>query len=139
MAVSIEIEYLGDLHCRAMHGPSGSDLQTDAPTDNGGKGEAFSPTDLVATALGACLSTVMGLTARRTGIDLDGTRVRVLKEMTADPVRRIGRLTATVVFPPGRRFTPEDRARLERTATTCPVKQSLHPDVCVEIRFEYPE
>src|SRR5512140_3043505 len=117
MAVTIDVAYVGELHCRATHGPSGQSFTTDAPTDNGGKGEAFSPTDLVATALGACLSTVMGLTARRTGIDLDGTRVRVLKEMTADPVRRIGRLTATVVFPPGRRFTPEDRARLERTAT----------------------
>lgn len=139
MAVTIDIEYTGDLHCRATHGPSTQQFSTDAPTDNGGRGEAFSPTDLVATALGACLTTVMALTANRTGLDLAGTRVKVVKEMTADPVRRIGALTATVTFPAGRRFGPDDRLRLERTANTCPVKQSLHPDVRVEIRFEYPD
>jgi putative redox protein len=139
MAVTIEIHYEGELHCRATHGPSGQSFGTDAPTDNGGRGEAFSPTDLVATALGACLTTVMGLVAKREGLDLDGTRVRVVKEMTSDPVRRIGALTATVTFPAGRRFSEENRARLERTANTCPVKQSLHPDVRVEIRFEFPE
>lgn len=137
MAVTIDIEYLGDLHCRATHGPSRAEFTTDAPTDNGGKGEAFSPTDLVATALGACLSTVMALTAKRTGLDMSGTRVKVIKEMTADPVRRIGALTATVVFPPGLTLSADDRARLERTANTCPVKQSLHPEVRVDIRFEY--
>jgi putative redox protein len=139
MAVTIDIEYTGDLHCRATHGPSGQSFSTDAPTDNGGRGEAFSPTDLVATALGACLTTVMALCARRTGLDLDGTRVRIVKEMTADPVRRIGALTATVTFPGGRGFSTDDRARLEHSANTCPVKQSLHPGVKVDIRFEYPE
>jgi putative redox protein len=139
MAVIIDIQYKGGLHCRATHGPSGQSFETDAPTDNGGQGEAFSPTDLVATALGACLTTVMGIVATREGLDLDGTRVRVVKEMTSDPVRRIGALTATVTFPAGRRLSEEHRARLERTANTCPVKQSLHPDVRVDIRFEYPE
>lgn len=139
MAVTIEIEYKGDLHCTATHGPSRRQFITDAPTDNGGRGEAFSPTDLVATALGTCLTTVMALLANRTGLDLDGTRVRVVKEMTADPVRRIGALTAIVSFPPGCCFTPDDRLRLERVAHTCPVRQSLHPDVKVDIRFEYPE
>jgi putative redox protein len=139
MAVTIDIQYTGDLHCKATHGPSGQQFSTDAPTDNGGRGEAFSPTDLVATALGACLSTVMALTANRTGLDITGTSVTVVKEMTSDPVRRIGALTATVRFPKGRRFNAEDRLRLERTANTCPVKQSLHPDTKVDIRFEYPE
>ncbi len=139
MTVIIDIEYKGGLHCLATHGPSGQSFDTDAPTDNGGKGAAFSPTDLVATALGACLTTVMGLVAAREGLDLDGTRVRVAKEMTSDPVRRIGALTATVTFPAGRRLSEEHRSRLERTANTCPVKQSLHPDVRVDIRFEYPE
>jgi len=138
MPVTIDVHYAGDLHCRATHGPSGQSFGTDAPTDNGGRGEAFSPTDLVATALGACLVTVMGIVARREGLDLEGTRVRVVKEMVSDPVRRIGALTATVTFPAGRPFSAEDRARLERTAHTCPVRQSLHPDVRVEIRFEYP-
>jgi uncharacterized OsmC-like protein len=81
----------------------------------------------------------MGILARREGLDLDGTRVRVVKEMTADPVRRIGALTATVTFPAGRRFSDRDRTCLERTANACPVRQSLHPDVKVEIRFEYPD
>jgi putative redox protein len=139
MPVTIDIEYAGDLHCRATHGPSGQSFGTDAPTDNGGKGEAFSPTDLVATALGACLATVMGIFARREGLDMDGTRVRVVKEMVSDPVRRIGALTVTVAFPAGRRFSEHDRACLERTANTCPVRQSLHPDVKVDIRFEYPD
>jgi len=136
MSVTIDIDYVGDLHCCATHQPSGSTFTTDAPTDNGGKGECFSPTDLVATAFGTCLTTVMGLLARRCGLDLSGTRVRVVKEMTSDPVRRIGALTASVTF--ARDFSPEDRARLERTAHTCPVRQSLHPDVKVDLRFEYP-
>ena len=88
MAVTIDIDYLGNLHCAATHGPSGSRLATDAPTDNGGLGELFSPTDLVATALGTCLTTVMGLLARRTGLDLEGTRVRVEERMISEPVRR---------------------------------------------------
>jgi len=135
MAVSIDIDYLGDLHCAATHGPSGSRLTTDAPTDNGGRGELFSPTDLVATALGTCLTTVMGLVARRTGLDLEGTRVHVEKHMTSEPVRRIGALVAVITFP--RDFSPADRVRLERAAQICPVRQSLHPDVRVELRFEY--
>lgn len=138
MAVTIDIDYTGDLHCRATHAPSGQQFTTDAPTDNGGKGEAFSPTDLVATALGSCLSTVMALCGKRSGIDLTGTSVRVVKEMTSDPVRRIGALTATITFPKGLSLSPKDRVVLERTAHTCPVKQSLHPDVRVEMKFEYP-
>ena len=93
MAVTIDVEYVGDLHCEAVHGPSGIRLMTDAPVDNGGKGEAFSPTDLAATALGTCLVTIMGIVAQRHGWDLTGTRVRVVKEMTAVPMRRIGALT----------------------------------------------
>jgi putative redox protein len=139
MAVDIDIEYVGDLHCDATHRPSGERFLTDAPTDNGGKGECFSPTDLVATALGACLATVMGILAKRTGLDLAGTRVHVVKEMTSVPLRRIGALTVTITFPAGRGFSEADRARLEHTANTCPVRQSLHPDVQVDLRFQYPE
>jgi len=136
MPVTIDIEYSGDLHCVATHGPSGARFTTDAPVDNGGKGEFFSPTDLVATGLGACLTTVMGLCANRTGLDITGTTVRVVKEMSADTPRRIAALTALVRFP--RDYAPADRQRLERTAHTCPVRQSLHPEVRVEITFEYP-
>lgn len=137
MAVTIDIGYLGDLHCEAVHGPSGMRLVTDAPLDNGGKGEAFSPTDLTATALGTCLMTIMGLVARRHGWDLAGTRVRVIKEMTSVPLRRIGALHATISVPPGRVASPSDRAVLERAAETCPVRQSLHPDVAVTMAFEF--
>jgi len=138
MAVEINITYEGGLHCAAIHGPSKQTLTTDAPVDNGGKGAAFSPTDLVATALGACMVTIMGLVAQRHNWDLTGTQVQVIKEMTADPVRRIGALKVTVKLPPGGGLLPADRAKLEQAAWACPVKQSLHPDVRVEIQFIYP-
>jgi putative redox protein len=139
VAFTIDIGYLGDLHCEAVHGPSGNRLVTDAPVDNGGKGEAFSPTDLAATALGACLMTIIGLLAQRRGWDLIGTRVRVIKEMTAAPLRRIGALTVTISVPAGRLESTSDRTLLERAANTCPVRQSLHPDVKVSMVFEYGE
>lgn len=139
VAVTIDIGYLGDLHCEAVHGLSGNRLVTDAPVDNGGKGEAFSPTDLAATALGTCLMTIIGLVAQRRGWDLTGTRVRVVKEMTAVPLRRIGALTVTISVPPGRVESESDRALLERAADTCPVRQSLHPDVKVSMVFDYGE
>jgi len=137
MAVAIDIRYLGDLHCEALHQPSGERLATDAPTDNGGKGAAFSPTDLVATALGTCLATVMGLVARRDGIALEGMRVHVVKEMAAQPVRRICALIVEVTMPAG--LSPVARRILEATARTCPVRQSLHDDVHVELHFTYPD
>lgn len=138
MAVEIDITYEGDLHCLATHGPSGERLRTDAPVDNGGKGELFSPTDLLATALGTCLLTIMGIAARGLGLDLADTRVHVVKEMVADPVRRVGSLTVTVTLPRGTTVSSSDRDRLERAALACPVKQSLHPDTRVDIRFVYP-
>jgi putative redox protein len=139
MAVEIDVRYLGELHCEAVHRPSHSTLLTDAPTDNGGKGEAFSPTDLVATGLGTCLLTMVGIVARRRTLDLRGAQVHVVKEMTAAPDRRIGRLTATLTMPAGLALDDESRALLERSARTCPVKQSLHPDTAVEIEFVYPD
>jgi putative redox protein len=139
VAVTIDIAYLGELHCEAVHGPSSNRLVTDAPLDNGGKGQAYSPTDLVATALGTCLVTVMGIVAQRHQLDLCGTRVQVVKEMTAVPLRRIGALTVTISVPPGARLSESDRALLERTAETCPVRQSLHPDVKVTMAFDYAE
>lgn len=137
MAVTIDVSYLGDLHCEATHEPSRRQLVTDAPVDNGGKGDTFSPTDLTATGLGTCLMTIIGLVAKRHGWDLVGTRVRVVKEMTAVPLRRIGALTATISLPPGRIAAASDRTLIERAAETCPVRQSLHPDVKVTMVFEY--
>jgi putative redox protein len=138
MAVQINIAYEGGLHSTATHGPSGRTVQTDAPLDNGGKGESFSATDLVATALGSCMGTVMGLVANRHQLDISGLQITVVKEMTADPVRRIGSLTTRLVFPAGKPLTAEQRAMLEAAARACPVKHSLHPDVKTPVEFVYP-
>lgn len=133
--VKIEIEYQGDLHAEAVHGPSRTRLTTDAPVDNGGKGAAFSPTDLAATALGTCMVTIMGLFAERHAIDLRGTKVTVLKEMVQQPVRRIGKLQVDIHLP----LAPDHpcRAGLETAALTCPVHQSLHPEVLIPVAFHY--
>jgi len=139
MAVEINITYEGGLLCTATHGPSGTILTTDAPVDNGGKGAVFSPTDLVATALGTCVATVMGLVARRSNLNIDGLQIQVIKEMTSDPVRRIGSLRTRLVFPKGKTLSVADRAKLEAAAKVCPVKQSLHPDVKLPMEFVYPE
>ena len=137
MSVETEIVYEGDLHCTATHGPSGSKIGTDAPVDNGGKGEAFSPTDLVGVALGTCVVTIMGLVAKNNGLNIDGTRVQVIKEMATAPTRRIGTLRTKITIHKGKALSAADRDKLERGAKTCPVKQSLHPDVRVPIEFVY--
>jgi putative redox protein len=139
MSVEMDVVYEGDLHCLATHGPSGRTIVTDAPTDNGGRGEAFSPTDLVAAALGACSMTIMGLVAKRSGLDITGAKTRVRKEMASQPARRLGEVTVAVTFPAGRKFSPADRQKLEHAAHACPVHQSLHPDVKVRFEFIYPE
>jgi putative redox protein len=133
MSVQIDIVYQGELRCAATHGPSRTEIFTDAPVDNHGRGESFSPTDLVATALGACMLTIMGIFAQRHEIDLRGTRVTVQKEMTNVPVRRIARLTTEIHLPVG--ADHPHREALERAALTCPVHQSLHPDVEKPVRF----
>ncbi|NIA14804.1 MAG: OsmC family peroxiredoxin [Nitrospiraceae bacterium] len=139
MAVQIDVEYQGDLHCCATHGPSGRTLITDAPTDNGGKGGEFSPTDLVATSSLTCVMTIMGLIARECNLDLTGMRGSVTKKMVADPHRRIGALDMTIAVPNAGSFSEADRHRLEDAGKACPVKQSLRPDVEVRIQFEYIE
>jgi putative redox protein len=139
MAVEINIIYEGGLHCTATHGPSRQTLITDAPVDNGGMGAAFSPTDLVATALGTCMATIMGLVARRNNLNIDGLQIQVIKEMTATPVRRIGSLKTRLVFPPGKALSATDRAKLEAAAKACPVKHSLHPDLNTPMEFVYPD
>ncbi|MBK7877315.1 MAG: OsmC family protein [Planctomycetes bacterium] len=131
--VQIDIAYEGDLRCRARHAPSGSEVLTDAPVDNQGRGESFSPTDLVATALGACMLTIMGIVARRHGWDLAGARVRVEKGMIADPTRRIGRLAVTIAIPA--ELEPAAREALERAAYTCPVHKSLSPATEIPVTF----
>jgi putative redox protein len=133
--VAIQIEYQGDLHCKAVHGPSATELSTDAPTDNQGRGETFSPTDLVATALGTCILTTMGIMARTLNIDIAGTTGTVEKEMTASAPRMIKSLAVKIHVPHS--FTPETQQKLERAAHTCPVHKSLHPDVHAPIDFTW--
>ena len=121
--VKIDILYEGGLRCAATHGPSGQTVFTDAPVDNQGKGESFSPTDLVATALGACMATIMGIAAERHQLDLRGMQIEVTKVMSADLPRLIAKLITTIKVP----LPPEhaQRALLENAALTCPVHKSL--------------
>jgi putative redox protein len=135
--VQIDIMYLGDLHCRAIHGPSGQALMTDAPTDNQGKGEFYSPTDLVGTSMGTCVATIMGIYARNSGIDLEGMKIQVRKVMSAQPPRRIAKLEMIFQMPPG--LSPRARKALEICVDACPVRRSLHPDVETPVSFEYPD
>src|SRR5207244_6583135 len=100
MAVEIDIVYEGQLHCVATHGSTGATMATDAPVDSHGKGESFSPTDLVAAALGTCVMTIMGIVAERHQLDLTGTRIHVSKEMIQEPIRRLGRSAVTITVPP---------------------------------------
>jgi len=139
MGVVMDIVYEGGLNCTATHGPSGNCITTDAPVDNGGKGRAFSPTDLVATALGTCMVTIMGKVAEQSGLDIKGTRIQVVKDMTTTGTRRIQALTVKIEMPAGLRLRDEDKRKLEAAADTCPVKQSLHPDILVRVEFMYPE
>ncbi len=134
--VTMNIVYQGELRCEAMHGPSDTRLFTDAPVDNHGRGESFSPTDLVATALGSCMLTIMGITADKRQMDIRGTTVRVEKTMVKDPMRRIG--TLTVHFQVTGSVTEEDKAALEHAALTCPVHHSLHPDIAIELAWQWP-
>lgn len=135
MSVEVSIVYQGELRCEATHGPSGVQLRTDAPVDNHGRGESFSPTDLVATALGACVLTILGIQADKHDIDLSGARVVVEKHMSVDLPRRIARLPVKVTVPV--QFDDRVRTVLERAAHTCPVHQSLHPDIDKPIEFNW--
>lgn len=131
--VEMTLVYEGQLRCAATHGPSGTTLVTDAPVDNHGRGESFSPTDLLATALGSCMLTYVGLAADKHGWKLEGTRLSVKKEMVADPLRRIGRLSVEIRLP-----APMDDQALKiltNAVTTCPVKMSISEKIQVPITF----
>lgn len=133
--VSITSTYDGGLRCSSTHGPSGVTLITDAPVDNHGKGESFSPTDLVATAVANCMLTVMGIAAERHGVDLKGATVTIGKEMSADLPRRIVGLKSVMTIP-----LPADhphRILLEGAAKACPVKQSLAPGIDSSVEFRW--
>lgn len=136
MAVEITGTYTGGLKLRLHHGPSGMEITTAAPVDNQGDGSSFSPTDLCAASLGACMLTVMGIVAERDGISFDGAAFRLEKHMRADP-RRIDAIPVTIQMPAG--LTPEQRKKLEHTALTCPVHRSLLPEITREVQFVYPD
>ena len=129
--------YAGHLRTDATHAASGTCIQVDAPTDNHGRGEAFSPTDLVSTALGACMMTIMGIVAERHQWDLVGSTFAVVKHMSPDAPRRIAQIDVTFSLPAA--LAPANRVLLERAAHTCPVSLSLHPEVRQNIVFNYEE
>jgi len=134
--VEISLVYEGGLHCTARHGPSGSRLDTDAPVDNRGRGETFSPTDLVATALASCMATLVGMLADDRGWNLSGMRLRVEKHMSTDAPRRIVRLPVRLEMPVD--LPLADRERVRRAAEGCPVRQSLHPDIDQTLTLSWP-
>ena len=130
------IVYEGNLRCSARHLQSGTSIETDAPTDNRGKGERFSPTDLVCTALGTCMITTMAMKATDMGIELKDTVIDVKKHMIADP-RRIGQIDAIVTFSPDLALEDKDKIILERVGHNCPVVKSLHPDIVLNIEYHW--
>lgn len=133
--VKMVATYSGGLHCEVEHKPSSSLIETDAPKDNMGKGEKFSPTDLLGASLTSCILTTMAIVAEREGISLLNGKAEVEKEMVSSPYRRVGSLHVKVYLP---RSVPEaSREKLERAAWSCPVKKSLNPEIQAEISFQY--
>lgn len=129
----INIQYEGDLRTRCVHRDSGAEFLTDAPKDNQGLGREFSPTDLVAAALGSCSLTLMGIAARKLQIDISGARAEVIKEMQTAPLRRVGKLTVKILCP--RHFSDDIQQKLIAAVETCPVLHSLHPDIAVDFSY----
>ncbi len=134
---TVQTTYLGELRTEAVHLQSGTTIITDARTDNNGKGEAFSPTDLVAAALGSCMMTIMGIVARRDEIDLKGSQMEITKGMSAEPPRKIAKVEVKLSMLTGKELSEAEKAKLERAAYTCPVALSLHPDIEQAITFDW--
>ncbi len=128
--------YEGNLKTRLTHEDSGVEILTEAPRDNGGTGDSFSPTDLLAAALSSCMLTLMGLAAKKLQLNIEGATALVGKEMTTVPLRRIKSLH-TAIAVPGKGLSPDVRQRLEKAAMSCPVKESLHDSIEVTVVFEY--
>jgi len=131
-----QIKYEGNLRTVAEHLQSGTEIETDAPVDNQGKGERFSPTDLVATALGSCMMTIMGIKARDLNINLEGTKIDITKIMAANP-RRIGEIKVVIKFAENVQADEKQRTILERAAMTCPVFESLNSDMKKDVEFKW--
>lgn len=132
---TVKAKYLGNLRVECTHLQSGTKIITDAPVDNHGKGEAFSPTDLCSTSVAACAMTIMGIYAQEKGLDITGTEIEITKTMSANP-RRIASIDV-IFHMPAREFSDKDKAVLERVAHTCPVHLSLHPEVKQNFVFDW--
>ncbi|MEO6883302.1 MAG: OsmC family protein [Bacteroidia bacterium] len=129
------IYYTNQLRTKATHVKSGMEIITDAPTDNNGKGEAFSPTDLLSTSLGCCMLTIMGIVAERNGIDINNTKVEITKIMGTDP-RRVVEIVLEFSMPQ-KKYSDKEKTLMENAARTCPVAKSLHPDLKQAVIFNY--
>ena len=134
--MTASIVYTGNLRCECTHVQSGTVIETDAPTDNRGKGERFSPTDTLCVALATCVVTTMALKATDMDIDLAGTEIAVTKHMLSDP-RRIGKIDVTLTFPAALQVPDKDRTILQRVGDNCPVAKSLHPDLQVNVEYKW--
>jgi putative redox protein len=132
---TIKTQYLGELRTRAIHQHSGKEIITDAPTDNQGRGEAFSPTDLLAASLGSCMLTIMGIAANNHGFSIEGTHMEITKVMASDP-RRVAEVIVDFHLPLII-YTDKQKLILEKAAKTCPVALSLHPDLKQSITFNF--
>ena len=132
--MTANIEYTGNLRCQCTHIQSGSVIETDAPTDNRGKGERFSPTDTVCVALATCMITTMGIRAQDMGVELKGTRLEVTKHMLPNP-RRIGKIEVYLFLPP--HIDVQQQKVLQQIGDNCPVMKSLHPDIEFAIRYQW--
>lgn len=133
--ITVKTEYIGGLRTKAEHQRSKQHIITDAPPDNQGKGEAFSPTDLLATSLGSCMLTIMGISANAHGFNIDGTRAEITKIMASDP-RRVVEVKIDLFFP-ANDYSDKEKKHIEHAAYTCPVSQSLHPELKQTITFNY--
>ena len=132
-----KVQYEGALRCKAEHLRSGQVIVTDAPTDNNGKGEAFSPTDLLATSLATCMITIMGIRANAAGISIDGTEASVLKTMGSEPRRHVAKLEVSIMVPNADTFSEKDKKLLKQAALTCPVAESLSERIEQEVHFNF--
>jgi len=132
-----EIVYIGDLRSEMKHVQSGTIIETDAPTDNMGKGERFSPTDLMASSLGSCMITTMAIRSADMKLNFNGTRIEIVKIMSTDAPRRVAGINADLYFTPEFEATNEQKEQLVRIARNCPVEKSLHPDIKLEVNFHW--
>jgi putative redox protein len=135
--VLIDVEYIGELHCKVTHTPSGQIFYTDAPTDNQGKGELISPTDLTAASIASCIATIMAIRANNAGFDVKGLKLSAIKHIVNEPIRHIGKIELKIYLPVI--YNDKEMAILKNVVKTCPVSRSLAPDVEIVHEFILPE